>query len=115
MTACQRSSDQGMCHSARSASLYKTTLYSHCPDSASPVAQFLASFLGVYFAIGVLFDLFTLGAVTFSTVQYSTNTEAFMAATREVSDCLAEYGWLMFCSVTDLLYAFSVRSCLNGK
>ncbi|KAK9806688.1 hypothetical protein WJX73_008613 [Symbiochloris irregularis] len=49
------------------------------------VFQFLASSLGVYFAIGVLFDFFTLGAVTFSTVQYSTNTEAFMAATRELA------------------------------
>lgn len=53
--------------------------------------QYGASFLGVYFLIGVLFDIFTLGAITFSTVQYSTNTESFMAAVREVFHKPAEY------------------------
>lgn len=49
------------------------------------IIQYGASFLGVYFLIGVLFDIFTLGAITFSTVQYSTNTESFMAAVRELA------------------------------
>ena len=40
-----------------------------------------------YFTFGVLADFFTLGAVTYSTFQFSTNTKEFMEAVQEVS-CL---------------------------
>lgn len=54
--------------------------------------QYLAAFLGVYFAIGVFFDFFTLGAITFSTFQYSTNTESFIAAVQEVGSICCDGG-----------------------
>ena len=46
--------------------------------------QFLGYFLGIYFAIGAFADLFTLGSVTVSTYQFTTNTKAFMEAVQEV-------------------------------
>lgn len=36
--------------------------------------EFLAYFLGCYFAIGVVFDLFSLGVISGATAQYSGNT-----------------------------------------
>ena len=47
--------------------------------------QYLAYFLGSYFAIGVIFDLFTLGVLGISTFQYSTNSGAFLKAVQEVA------------------------------
>ena len=44
-----------------------------------------AALAGRYFAFGVVADLFTLGTLTFSTYQFSTNTRAFMEAVQEVS------------------------------
>ena len=38
-----------------------------------------------YFTFGVISDFFTLGAVTYSTFQYTNNTKAFMEAVQEVS------------------------------
>ena len=49
------------------------------------VIEYGAYFLASYFAIGVIFDTFTLGVLAASAVQYSTNTEAFMAAVKEVA------------------------------
>lgn len=49
------------------------------------VIEYGAYFLASYFAIGVVFDTFTLGVLAASAVQYSTNTEAFMAAVKEVA------------------------------
>ncbi len=49
------------------------------------VVEYGAYFLASYFAIGVIFDTFTLGVLAASAVQYSTNTEAFMAAVKEVA------------------------------
>lgn len=49
------------------------------------VFEYGAYFLASYFAIGVIFDTFTLGVLAASAVQYSTNTEAFMAAVKEVA------------------------------
>lgn len=47
--------------------------------------QYLAYFLGLYFAIGVFLDLFLLGATAFAGVNYSTNAEAFLKAVKQVS------------------------------
>ncbi len=47
--------------------------------------QYLAYFLGAYFAIGVVFDLFTLGVLGISTFQYSTNSGAFLKAVQDVA------------------------------
>lgn len=49
------------------------------------VIEYGAYFLASYFAIGVIFDTFTLGVLAASAFQYSTNTEAFMAAVKEVA------------------------------
>lgn len=49
------------------------------------VVEYGAYFLASYFAVGVIFDTFTLGVLASSAVQYSTNTEAFMAAVKEVA------------------------------
>lgn len=49
------------------------------------IVEYGAYFLASYFAIGVVFDTFTLGVLAASAVQYSTNTEAFMAAVKEVA------------------------------
>ena len=49
------------------------------------VIEYGAYFLASYFAIGVIFDTFTLGVLAASAVQYSTSTEAFMAAVKEVA------------------------------
>lgn len=49
------------------------------------VVEYGAYFLASYFAIGVVFDTFTLGVLAASAIQYSTNTEAFMAAVKEVA------------------------------
>ena len=49
------------------------------------VVEYGAYFLASYFAIGVVFDTFTLGVLAASAFQYSTNTEAFMAAVKEVA------------------------------
>ena len=46
--------------------------------------EFVAYFLGIYFASGVFFDAFALGLTAYAGLQYSTNTEAFMAAVRQV-------------------------------
>jgi hypothetical protein len=48
------------------------------------VIEYLAYFLGLYFAIGVFLDLFLLGATAFSGIQYSTNAEAFLNAVKQV-------------------------------
>lgn len=48
------------------------------------VVQYLAYFLGLYFAIGVFLDLFLLGATAFAGVNYSTNAEAFLKAVKQV-------------------------------
>ena len=47
--------------------------------------EYGAYFLASYFAIGVIFDTFTLGVIAASAFQYSTNTEAFQAAIKEVA------------------------------
>ncbi|CAK0779977.1 hypothetical protein CVIRNUC_004904 [Coccomyxa viridis] len=49
------------------------------------IVQYLAYFLGLYFAAGVFLDLFLLGATTFAGVNYSTNAEAFQKAVRQVA------------------------------
>lgn len=49
------------------------------------IVEYGAYFLASYFAIGVIFDTFTLGVLAASAFQYSTNTEAFMAAVKEVA------------------------------
>jgi len=49
------------------------------------IVEYGAYFLASYFAIGVVFDTFTLGVLAASAFQYSTNTEAFMAAVKEVA------------------------------
>ena len=49
------------------------------------VVEYGAYFLASYFALGVVFDTFTLGVLAASAFQYSTNTEAFMAAIKEVA------------------------------
>jgi len=49
------------------------------------VLSFGANFLGSYFAIGVFFDLFTLGAVTVSSLQFQTNSAAFLSAVQEIA------------------------------
>lgn len=45
--------------------------------------QYLAYFLGLYFAIGVVLDCFLLGATAFAGVNYSTNAEAFLKAVKQ--------------------------------
>lgn len=47
------------------------------------VVQYAAYFLGLYFAIGVLLDLFLLGATAFAGINYSTNAEAFLKAVKQ--------------------------------
>jgi Ca2+-binding EF-hand superfamily protein len=47
--------------------------------------EYLAYFLGLYFATSVFLDLFTLGAIAFSGVQYGSNSEAFLNAVRQVA------------------------------
>lgn len=47
------------------------------------VVQYLAYFLGLYFAIGVFLDLFLLGATAFAGINYSTNAEAFLKAVKQ--------------------------------
>ncbi|BDA43763.1 hypothetical protein COCOBI_04-7790 [Coccomyxa sp. Obi] len=49
------------------------------------IVQYLAYFLGLYFAIGVLLDLFLLGATAFAGINYSTNAEAFLKAVKQVA------------------------------
>ena len=49
------------------------------------IVQYLAYFLGLYFAVGVILDLFLLGATAFAGVNYSTNAEAFLKAVKQVS------------------------------
>lgn len=49
------------------------------------IVQYLAYFLGLYFAIGVFLDLFLLGATAFAGVNYSTNAEAFLKAVKQAS------------------------------
>ena len=47
--------------------------------------QYVAYFLGLYFAIGVVLDCFLLGATAFAGVNYSTNAEAFLKAVKQAS------------------------------
>jgi hypothetical protein len=49
------------------------------------VVQYVAYFLGLYFAIGVVLDCFLLGATAFAGVNYSTNAEAFLKAVKQAS------------------------------
>lgn len=49
------------------------------------VIEYGAYFLASYFAIGVVADLFTIGVLLTSAIQYSTNTEAFMDAVKEIA------------------------------
>ena len=49
------------------------------------VVQYVAYFLGLYFAIGVFLDLFLLGATAYSGVTYSTNAEAFLRYVKQVA------------------------------
>ncbi|KAK9866246.1 hypothetical protein WJX84_002186 [Apatococcus fuscideae] len=56
--------------------------------------QYLAYFLGSYFAIGVVFDLFTLGVLGTSAFQYSTNSGAFLKAVQDVAGSGREGGGL---------------------
>ena len=46
--------------------------------------QYVAYFLGLYFAIGVFLDLFLLGATAYSGVTYSTSAEAFLRYVKKV-------------------------------
>ena len=56
--------------------------------------QYLAYFLGSYFAIGVVFDLFTLGVLGTSAFQYSTNSGAFLKAVQDVAGSGRDAGGL---------------------
>ena len=56
--------------------------------------QYLAYFLGSYFAIGVVFDLFTLGVLGTSAFQYSTNSGAFLKAVQDVAGSSRDAGGL---------------------
>lgn len=46
---------------------------------------FGATFLGSYFGTGVIFDLFTLGALIAASLQFQTDSGAFMAAVKEIA------------------------------
>lgn len=46
---------------------------------------FGATFLGSYFGTGVIFDLFTLGALISASLQFQTDSAAFMAAVKEIA------------------------------
>ena len=45
----------------------------------------------------MLADFFTLGAVTYSTFQFSTNTKEFMEAVQEVSCCPCQVTRCLLC------------------
>ena len=47
------------------------------------MVQYIAYFLGLYFAIGVVLDCFLLGATAFAGINYSTNAEAFLKAVKQ--------------------------------
>lgn len=49
------------------------------------ILSFLAGVLGSYFAVGVLFDLFTLGVVGASSLQFQTDSQAFLSAVKEMA------------------------------
>lgn len=53
--------------------------------SFSLPAQFVAYFLGSYFAIGVIADLFTLGATSVAAYQFGTQGDVFMTAVKELA------------------------------
>ena len=53
--------------------------------------EYLAYFLGLYFATSVFLDFFTLGAIAFSGVQYGANSEAFLNAVRQVGQLLPSF------------------------
>lgn len=44
-----------------------------------------ASFLGTYFAVGVLFDLFSIGALGISSLRFQTDSAAFLTAVKELA------------------------------
>lgn len=46
---------------------------------------FGATFLGSYFGTGVIFDLFTLGALIAASLQFQTDSGAFMSAVKEIA------------------------------
>ena len=56
------------------------------------IVQYVAYFLGLYFAIGVFLDLFLLGATAYSGVTYSTSAEAFLRYVKKVHAGLACHG-----------------------
>lgn len=45
----------------------------------------LTSFLGSYFAVGVLFDFFSIGALAISSLQFQTDSAAFIGAVKELA------------------------------
>jgi hypothetical protein len=47
--------------------------------------SFAATALGSYFGAGVVFDLFSVGALVASSVQFQTDSAAFMAAVKEIA------------------------------
>eukprot|EP01024_Parvocaulis_polyphysoides_P065042 TRINITY_DN7577_c1_g1_i1.p1 TRINITY_DN7577_c1_g1~~TRINITY_DN7577_c1_g1_i1.p1 ORF type:complete len:458 (+),score=106.59 TRINITY_DN7577_c1_g1_i1:238-1611(+) len=49
------------------------------------ILEILFYFLGIYFAIGVFFDLFTLGALIAGAVNFGTNTGAFYSAVKQIA------------------------------
>ncbi|KAK9828622.1 hypothetical protein WJX72_001138 [[Myrmecia] bisecta] len=49
------------------------------------ILEYGAYFLGSYFAIGCFFDFFTIGILASTAFQYSTNTEAFLLAVRNLA------------------------------
>eukprot|EP01026_Neomeris_dumetosa_P076036 TRINITY_DN811_c0_g1_i7.p1 TRINITY_DN811_c0_g1~~TRINITY_DN811_c0_g1_i7.p1 ORF type:complete len:401 (-),score=83.09 TRINITY_DN811_c0_g1_i7:339-1541(-) len=49
------------------------------------IVQILFYFLGTYFAIGVFFDMFTLGALVAGAINFGTNTQAFYQAVKQIA------------------------------